>query len=227
MCVVNFLAHLLLACERPRTPTEPWPGPAVLVGSLLPDLVRGHYRGPMSAALRAGYDSHLLVDRLTDRHPAFARSREALRPTAGRFAPVLVDVIYDHCLARQWSAFCDLPLQTFCRYAHADIGRFFESDGTGVDTRGGEGQTLPEGVQRVGRMLAAERWLDRYHTPEGLELTLAAMAHRFTRRFRRPVDLSPVIAALPELIPRLDPDLAALFGDLVAQTRTTQTRPTP
>ncbi len=97
---LNYLAHVYLA------------GPQVTdrVGGLLGDFVKGPLPCGLPPDLASGVELHRFIDRYTDQHPAFMRSRQRISPSRRRFSGVMIDLIYDHFLARHWCCFCDEPL---------------------------------------------------------------------------------------------------------------------
>lgn len=100
---MNYLAHVYLA------------GPQVTdrVGGLLGDFVKGPLPCGLPPDLASGVALHRFIDGYTDQHPAFIRSRQRISPSRRRFSGVMIDLIYDHFLARHWRSFCDEPLLRF------------------------------------------------------------------------------------------------------------------
>ena len=94
---MNYLAHLRLAP----------PGPLSLLGNLMGDFMRGVQLSELPQAVRAGVAQHRAVDAFTDQHPVFRSSRARVDESLRRFGGVLVDVFYDHFLARHWGEFGD------------------------------------------------------------------------------------------------------------------------
>lgn len=155
---MNFLAHLTFADPTPES----------MAGNLMADFLRGAVDPELPGELRRGIALHRAVDAFTDAHPLFHRSRDRLRGRWGRYSPILVDIFYDHVLAREWSEFAFIPLSDFVGTAHGYLA---------------EAEPLMPGVmQRVMARLRAEDWLLSYATNEGIAATLA----RLERRFRRP-----------------------------------------
>ena len=187
---MNFLAHLVLA-----EPTGPG-----MIGNLLPDFVKPRLAGPLHPEVAAGVARHRRVDAFTDTHPVFARSRARLRDRHGRYAGILVDVLYDHVLSRTWSDHHHQPRGTFIATAYRLML---------------ENQALmPPPMPTIVRAMAAEDWLGAYHTPAGLEVILRRMSRRFAERFGRAVALERVMDDLPEVYDPLAADFAVFFPEL-------------
>jgi acyl carrier protein phosphodiesterase len=108
---VNHLGHIWVAR---RTGTS-------VVGGILGDFVKGDPARDWNGELLEGIRLHRRVDRFTDAHPAFRRARDRLRPRLGRWAGVVVDILWDHVLARDWPAFDETPLRAVADGAYAEL----------------------------------------------------------------------------------------------------------
>ena len=93
---MNYLAHALLA----------GPHPEMVLGGLMGDFVKGRIGDDWPEPLRGGLLLHRRIDRYTDEHRVVAASRARFPPPRRRFAGIVVDVCFDHFLARdfeRWS----------------------------------------------------------------------------------------------------------------------------
>ena len=111
---MNFLAHCLLA----------WPGQGWVAGGVHGDFVKGKIPESLPPELRAGIRLHRRLDafcnRLVDVKPSIARFGPELR----RAAPVLLDIVADHCLALAWPRYAEVPLADLTAEVYADLRRF-------------------------------------------------------------------------------------------------------
>ena len=111
---MNFLAHCLLA----------WPGQGWIAGGVLGDFVKGKVPESLPPELCAGIRLHRRIDafcnRLVDMKPSIARFGPELR----RAAPVLLDIVADHCLALAWPRYAEVPLADLTAEVYADLRRF-------------------------------------------------------------------------------------------------------
>ena len=111
---MNFLAHCMLA----------WPGQGWIAGGVLGDFVKGEVPESLPAELRAGIRLHRRIDTfcngLVDMKPSIARFGPELR----RAAPILLDVVADHCLALAWPRYADVALADFTAEVYVDLRRF-------------------------------------------------------------------------------------------------------
>lgn len=101
---MNFLAHAVLA-ERT---------PALLVGGVVGDWIKGILPGGLPMDLAQGVVLHRAIDGFVEIHPAFRHSCSRISPARRRYAGVLVDIFYDHILARDWGRFHRDPLPSYC-----------------------------------------------------------------------------------------------------------------
>ena len=97
---MNFLAHALLAGNDP----------ALIVGGVVGDWIKGPLPGPLPPDLARGVALHRAIDSHAETHPAFQRSRNRVAPDRRRYAGILVDIFYDHLLARDWASLQPMPL---------------------------------------------------------------------------------------------------------------------
>lgn len=189
---MNFLAHLHLSSDDPQA----------LIGSILPDLVRGRLSPTLPPRVMLACRLHQAVDAYTDHHPIFAQSRERFRPAAGRLAGVVTDIFYDHILASHWNDYHPQPLQEFAAATYASL-------------KASE-QWLPENSRVVLDRMIEHNWLAGYSQMAGMVLTLQGMSRRLTERFGREVDLSACTQAYIAQQDLLRADFDEFFPQLIA-----------
>jgi len=183
---MNFLAHFWLT-DRAQLP---------LAGALLGDVLRGALPPQMPPALAASVTLHRRVDATTDRHPRVAAVRASFPPGARRYSGILLDLLFDHVLARDWAAYSTQPLPAFAdRAARAvhEAGAWFEQ----------AGERRPE-------VAPFSALLQSYATAPGIERAI----ERTARRLRVPAGLLDAAAGWPGRLPGLAQDLPVLLSDL-------------
>lgn len=159
---MNFLAHALLAGDDP----------ALIVGGVIGDWIKGSLPGELPDDLAKGVALHRAIDSFAESQPAFRRSRSRVSGFRRRYAGVLVDVFYDHLLARNWAAVHHRPLDEYCDAVYQSIK--VRLDELPISSR--PGLTL----------MAKEDWLTSYAQIEGIADVLA----RMSRRARQPNPLT-------------------------------------
>lgn len=183
---MNFLAHLWLA-DQARLP---------LAGAILGDTLHGALPPDMPEPLARSVHLHRRIDAATDRHPRVEAGRRRFGPSTRRYAGILLDVLYDHVLARDWAEHSDETLEAFADRAAAAVaaeGRWFE-------------HALRPRVRRA--PFAA--LLVSYQEESGIELAL----RRTAARLRKPQGLLDAMAGWRGHLPQLRKDLPELLGDL-------------
>lgn len=189
---MNYLAHAFLA----------GPLAADRVGGVVGDFVKG-WLDPLpaglDAALAAGVMLHRRIDSYADTHPAFRRSRARVSPERRRVSGIMVDMFYDHFLARHWSRFSEQPLTHFT----ADTYRLIAAHPA----------PLPPAFGAVFERMSGHDWLASYRDAEMLALALDRMAEF---RLRRPNPLAGAGAELLREYAGLEADFLAFLPDALA-----------
>ncbi|AMV72801.1 ACP phosphodiesterase [Desulfuromonas carbonis] len=165
---MNYLVHLYLSD----------PEPLCRLGNLTGDFVKGVLRDGWPPLLLRGLRQHRQVDVFAQGNRAFQRSRERLDPAFGLCRGILVDLFYDHFLARHWHRHAEIPLGDFAEAVYRDIETYLP--------------LLPPGFQAVAPRMIAHDWLTSYCQQENVGRAL----ERLGQRLRRPRDLA---AGLHEL----------------------------
>ena len=161
---MNYLAHAFLSRSSPE----------LLIGGLLGDFVKGReHLQQYRPAVCTGILLHRAIDRYTDAHPIVHSSCALISPARRRFAGILVDVFYDHFLARHWQRYTDLPLEEFTQQVYATLLPHMAS--------------YPERLQGILPHMAANDWLASYAEIESVDAALHGIARRFQRYARATV----------------------------------------
>jgi acyl carrier protein phosphodiesterase len=141
-------------------------------------------------------DCHRCIDVFTDRHPLVRRSVQQIRPPHRRFAPILIDIFYDHFLSVEWAHHCPQPLDQFVQEVYASFG--------------GHRAQLPATTYGHLQRMRAENWLSAYQEIAGVRVTL----ERIARRLRRPVQLGEAVVELVRNYDALHADFDEFFPEL-------------
>ena len=182
---MNYLAHLHLGGGRP----------AQLLGSLYGDFVKGPLAGRWATEIEAGIRLHRRIDVFTDAHPQVVAARARFPAARRRYAGILIDLFFDHCLARHWTQFAEQPLDHFTHRVYQVLAS--------------EPQ-LPERLARIAPRMAEQDWLGSYRSFEVLEQVLAGMQ----RRLSRPEGLDGALDELADLYEPLCEDFLLFYPQL-------------
>ena len=152
---MNFLAHLYLSGTNPE----------IRVGNFIGDFVRGrNVYEQFIPNIALGIELHREIDGFTDSHPVVRESKIRLRPKYRHYAPVIVDVFYDHFLASLWSNYHPLPLEQYAKESYELLQKSSDQ--------------LPLRVQQLLPYMINGNWLVNYAQLEGINRALSGMAHR-------------------------------------------------
>lgn len=167
-----------------------------MLGSLLGDFVRGAVADDLRPGVERGLRLHRAIDAHTDGHPVVAELRAGIPAPFRRFAGILLDIWFDHLLARDFPRWCATPLKIYSADLRALLHRHHAE--------------LPQPLQRF---LA---YMDQYDLPAGygslfqVERAIAGVGMRLSRA-------NPLGEALPVLqaqAPRLQQGFDAFFPQL-------------
>lgn len=148
---MNFLAHIYLSGENEE----------IIIGNFIADAVKGKRYLNYPPLISKGIKLHREIDTFTDAHPIFRQSTAKLHKNYSHYSGVIVDVLYDHFLAKNWSAYHDQPLEEFVENFYKIISENF--------TR------LPARIQRLTPYMIADNWLLSYASVEGIGKILSQM----------------------------------------------------
>ena len=100
---MNHLAHLVLAGNEP----------AMLLGAILGDHVKGRLKGEFNKEVERGIRLHRAIDAFTDHHPDVKKSQRQFNPHFRRYSGIMLDVFFDYLLARSWQTYYESDLNEF------------------------------------------------------------------------------------------------------------------
>ena len=155
---MNYLIHFLLAGDDDE----------LRLGNLLGDYVKGRverFEHPgITDRLRTGIQMHRTIDAFSDRHPAVHRSKRILSAEYGRLSGVIVDMFYDHVLARRWTEHHPRPLLDYTQEVYGTLKSNLHR--------------LPAPVHPLIQNMSRGDWLRGYASQRGIERALQGMAQR-------------------------------------------------
>lgn len=152
MCM-NFLAHLYLSGDNTK----------IMVGNFIGDFVKGRNLD-FEPEIIKGIILHRAIDEFTDHHPVVLKSKIRLRAKYRHYAPVIVDIFYDHFLSKYWNNYHHQLLSVYAAYAYETIESF--------------DPILPKEVKNLMPYMIKGNWLVNYGYIEGIQRALTGMARR-------------------------------------------------
>ncbi|MBL4754323.1 MAG: DUF479 domain-containing protein [Flavobacteriales bacterium] len=151
---MNFLAHLYLSGNDDE----------LKIGNFIGDAVKGRDLSEYSPRVQDGIRLHRGIDRYTDTHPIVLKSKLRLRPKYHKYAPVIVDMFYDHFLASLWADYSKVPLEAFIHSCH--------------DLLNSQKDMMPNHAQYILPYMIEGQWLLGYRELSGLDCSLTGMSER-------------------------------------------------
>ena len=187
---VNYLAHAWLARHSDDA----------ILDAILGDFVFGQSGlQDWPPAVRAEIVRHRRIDLYTDAHPAVVVAR-GLFDDAGlrRYAGIVLDVHFDHCLARHWQRWNDAPLADFTARVYRVLDEHRDE--------------LPSRLRAIAPRMAAHDWLGSYVQRGNVDHAVRGIATRLSRNGDKLVACLDVLRVEEA---RIDAAFEAFFPDLV------------
>lgn len=151
---MNYVAHQFLSFNIPE----------IQLGNLYGEIVRGNKFENYEGLLRLGILLHREIDTYTDSHPSTKKSSQKFYNRFNKYAPVIVDVLYDHLLIQNWSKFSD---QTYAEYT-TQCYQLFRANF----------DEFPPKLQYIIHHLLEHNWFHNYETIKGIQKTLKGISER-------------------------------------------------
>lgn len=189
--MVNFLAHIYLSFEDPQ----------ISLGNFFADHVKGKKFLVYPEKIGKGILLHRAIDAFTDAHQIHKQSSRRLHTNYRHYSRVIVDIFYDHFLAKNWKDYSDKPLTDFV----ADFYNLLQANH----------ELLPAGTQRMLPYMIADNWLVGYGTLAGIAGVLQGMNRR--TQYKSKMDLA--ITDLREHYTLFEKEFQLFFPELITFSR--------
>jgi len=155
---MNFLAHIYLSENNN----------AIKIGNFIADGIRGNDYKTYPKDIQTGIILHRHIDTFTDAHKIVRQSTKRLHKNYSHYSGVIVDILYDHFLAKNWNVYSDIPLGIYVNDFYTLLENNFE--------------ILPLRVQKIMPNMIANNWLLSYASIEGITKVLEGMNKRTKNR---------------------------------------------
>lgn len=189
---MNYLAHLYLAEDTDES----------RLGNLLGDFVKGPIEeSPYSPEIKKGIETHRKVDIFTDSHKKFLESKELISPERRRFAGVILDLAFDHFLAKNWREYSDTELNNFIQDVY--------------DMLKHNSEILPVKLASFLPRMIHEDWLGSYKQIEGISLVIDRISNRLERKFNRKNSLRGASGEIEANYEALEHNFEEFFPDVI------------
>ncbi|MBR9999478.1 MAG: DUF479 domain-containing protein [Cyclobacteriaceae bacterium] len=151
---MNFLAHAYLARDSE----------SLLVGNFIGDFVKGTQFLHFDPGIIEGILLHRKIDEFTDNHFVFRRSRKRIRDKYRHYSGVIIDLFYDHFLAKNWGNYAEKPLGEFADHVYRILQEHLE--------------IIPPKAKNMLPYMIKYNWLVNYSTIDGIDKSLKGLSRR-------------------------------------------------
>ena len=151
---MNFLAHLYLSKDNKN----------ILIGNFIADAVKGKKHENYPKEIQAGILLHRQIDYFTDTHPIARKSKRRLHERYDHYDGVIIDILYDHFLAKNWLNYSEIPLEIYAKNVYS----FFQENI----------EIFPEKIQKLLPYMIEYNWLVSNASIEGIQKILTGMNKR-------------------------------------------------
>ncbi len=188
---VNFLAHIYLSFDDQE----------ITLGNFFADHIRGNKYKHLPEKIQKGILLHREIDTFTDAHPIAKQSSKRLHKNYSHYSRVIVDIFYDHFLAKNWATYSEVPLKEY-------VDNFYDLLEDNYDI-------LPLGTQRMMPYMIADNWLYNYSNLEGISKVLNGM----NRRTHNKSKMNYAIVDLEEHYEAFEKEFTDFFEELITFSR--------
>jgi len=183
---MNFLAHLYLSESNTN----------IIIGNFIADHIRGNKFTHLDPEIQEGIFLHRQIDTFTDAHEIVRQSKRRLNPQYGHYGGIIIDIFYDHFLAKNWDTYSAIPLDVYVQ----SVYKLLEDNNA----------ILPKKTIELLPYMIEYDWLYNYQFLDGMKNVLIGM----NRRTRGKSKMDLAIEDLQLLYTEFEHDFTLFFVDL-------------
>lgn len=169
------------------------------MGNFMADFMNGNDHLEYPHPIRKGVEMHRFIDFYTDSHEVFRKSKRLLKPYR-HYSGVILDVFYDHFLAKNWSELFDVSYEDF-------IAKTYHTLSLNNDR-------LPLSAQKPLKSMVYYDWLYHYQYIDGIERVLEGM----TKRTKYNSQMNESIYELVKHYEAFNDDFMLFWKDIYSET---------
>jgi acyl carrier protein phosphodiesterase len=193
---MNWLAHLFLSDNDID----------YQLGNLLADPLKGRAWHGARPQFHAGLKMHKSIDSFTDGHPLFIESKLRL-VRKGCLKGVVMDITYDHLLARHWLRYTDMALDEFVETFHGRARKVMPH--------------YPDSARSFLSPLIESGQLMAYDSMAGVERALRRIDRRLSQRVLRKETTSDYLPLIEVELMDIERDFLGFMPELIKHFKTT------
>lgn len=184
---MNFLAHIFLSGDDEL----------LKIGNFMADGIRGNDYLDYPDKIQKGVVLHRAIDTFTDAHPIWRQSKHRLHERYGHYSGVIMDILYDHFLAKNWNLYSEEDLENY-------VARFYQSLKDNYNI-------LSPKTKNLMPYMIESNWLVSYASIAGIEQILFQMDYRTKHR----VNMQNAVQELQEFYTEFEEEFTLFFKDLI------------
>ncbi len=183
---MNYLAHIYLSNENE----------GITIGNFIADGIKGKKYEKYPKEIQKGILLHRGIDSFTDFHPTVRKSTKRLHENYGHYSGVIVDILYDHFLAKNWNKYHSQPLEEYIQDFYQLLRNSFD--------------ILTPRIKRMMPYMISDNWLLSYATVEGISKILVQM----NRRTNNTSKMNFAVIELEEHYKEFENEFTSFFEEL-------------
>lgn len=184
---MNFLAHIYLSGDNDL----------VKIGNFMADGIHGKNFENFPQEIIKGILLHRAIDTFTDSHPVFRQSTKRLHAQYHHYSGVIVDIFYDHFLAKNWKNYSTQKLAEFTDIFYKSLKNNYIY--------------LTDKTKNLMPYMIAQNWLLNYATIEGISTILSQMDNRTKGKSK----MKNAVNELQEFYQEFEMEFTLFFDDLI------------
>lgn len=184
---MNYLAHIYLSGDNDL----------VTIGNFIADGIKGKNYKKRKREVQIGILLHRHIDTFTDAHKTVRISTKRLHKNYGHYSGVIVDILYDHFLAKNWRKYSNINLENY-------INSFYNSLETHYEI-------LPLRIQKMMPYMLADNWLLSYASIDGISRVLVGM----NKRTKNISGMDKAVNELEEFYQEFESEFTLFFDELI------------
>lgn len=184
---MNYLAHIYLSGENNL----------VTIGNFIADGIKGKDYKQYPKDIQIGILLHRHIDTFTDAHKTVRKSTKRLHEKYSHYSGIIVDMLYDHFLAKNWSKYSDIDLKDYTESFYDCLEEHYT--------------IFPLRIQKMMPYMLADNWLVSYASIEGITKALDGM----NRRTKNRSGMNEAINELEEFYTEFENEFIQFFDELI------------
>ena len=185
---MNFLAHIYLSGDEE----------GIIIGNFIADGIKGKKYKNYPLSIQKGILLHRGIDSYTDQHPTVRLSTKKLHENYGHYSGVIVDILYDHFLAKNWKNYHQQPLDEYVEDFYELLRNSYE--------------ILPVRIKRMMPYMISDNWLLSYESVSGISNILKQMS----RRTKIDSNMNFAVLELEKYYSEFEEEFTSFFKELMA-----------